>query len=182
MSSCHIKYGVQPIFSHMTYQIHSDDHNAAQYGSGRQTPMPASCELGLQVWTVNEWQVGSPFLACIEYQLERLGQLSIMSLQLLLFCISMPAMPLQVKCVRNLNGHSIDAYHIHGGKSVPIVKGGEGTRMEEGEFFAIETFGSTGILTHIFQNKKLFCQLRGGVMHMSQCHIALFRLPCSPKV
>lgn len=51
----------------------------------------------------------------------------------------------QVKCVRNLNGHSIDAYQIHAGKSVPIVKGGEqGVRMEEGEFFAIETFGSTG--------------------------------------
>ena len=51
---------------------------------------------------------------------------------------------LQVKPVRNLNGHSIGQYNIHGGKSVPIVKGGEGTKMEEGEFFAIETFGSTG--------------------------------------
>ena len=51
---------------------------------------------------------------------------------------------MQVKCVRNLNGHSIDQYRIHGGKSVPIVKGGEATRMEEGEFYAIETFGSTG--------------------------------------
>ena len=50
----------------------------------------------------------------------------------------------QVKSVRNLNGHSISPYHIHAGKSVPIVKGGEATRMEEGEFFAIETFGSTG--------------------------------------
>lgn len=49
-----------------------------------------------------------------------------------------------VKCVRNLNGHSIAPYQIHGGKSVPIVKGGESTRMEEGEVFAIETFGSTG--------------------------------------
>ena len=49
-----------------------------------------------------------------------------------------------VKCVRNLNGHSINPYQIHGGKSVPIVKGGDATRMEEGEFFAIETFGSTG--------------------------------------
>lgn len=47
--------------------------------------------------------------------------------------------------MRNLNGHSIDAYQIHAGKSVPIVRGGEqGVRMEEGEFFAIETFGSTG--------------------------------------
>lgn len=50
----------------------------------------------------------------------------------------------QVKCIRNLNGHSISPYRIHGGKSVPIVKGGEATKMEEDEFFAIETFGSTG--------------------------------------
>jgi len=50
----------------------------------------------------------------------------------------------QIKCIRNLNGHSIGPYRIHAGKSVPIVKGGEGTKMEEGEFFAIETFGSTG--------------------------------------
>ncbi|KAG9141336.1 hypothetical protein Leryth_001801 [Lithospermum erythrorhizon] len=50
----------------------------------------------------------------------------------------------QVKSIRNLNGHSINQYQIHGGKSVPIVKGGEQTKMEEGEFYAIETFGSTG--------------------------------------
>lgn len=49
-----------------------------------------------------------------------------------------------VKSVRNLNGHSILPYRIHGGKSVPMVRGGEATRMEEGEYFAIETFGSTG--------------------------------------
>jgi len=49
-----------------------------------------------------------------------------------------------VKSIRNLNGHSIGPYQIHAGKSVPIVKGGEATKMEEGEFFAIETFGSTG--------------------------------------
>jgi methionyl aminopeptidase len=47
----------------------------------------------------------------------------------------------QVKPIRNLNGHSIGPYQIHAGKSVPIVKGGEATRMEEGEFYAIETFG-----------------------------------------
>lgn len=50
----------------------------------------------------------------------------------------------QVKSIRNLNGHSIDAYRIHAGKTVPIVKGGEQTVMEENEFYAIETFGSTG--------------------------------------
>jgi methionyl aminopeptidase len=50
----------------------------------------------------------------------------------------------QVKSIRNLNGHSIGPYRIHAGKTVPIVKGGDTTKMEEGEFFAIETFGSTG--------------------------------------
>jgi methionyl aminopeptidase len=77
----------------------------------------------------------------------------------------------KVKCCRNLNGefiliysvraigvtdgvlflflflftgHSIAPYQIHAGKSVPIVRGGETTKMEEGEFYAIETFGSTG--------------------------------------
>ncbi|GBB88426.1 hypothetical protein RclHR1_00150022 [Rhizophagus clarus] len=50
----------------------------------------------------------------------------------------------QVKPIRNLNGHSILPYQIHAGKSVPIVKGGDQTVMEEGECFAIETFGSTG--------------------------------------
>ena len=50
----------------------------------------------------------------------------------------------EVKCCRNLNGHSIAPYQIHAGKSVPIVRGGDTTRMEEGEFYAIETFGSTG--------------------------------------
>jgi len=49
-----------------------------------------------------------------------------------------------VKCIRNLNGHSIGPYQIHAGKSVPIVKGGDTTKMEEDEMYAIETFGTTG--------------------------------------
>ncbi|EJU02589.1 peptidase M24A methionine aminopeptidase, partial [Dacryopinax primogenitus] len=52
-----------------------------------------------------------------------------------------------VKCIENLNGHTITKYSIHGGsrgKSVPIVKTGDQAKMEEGEYFAIETFGSTG--------------------------------------
>jgi methionyl aminopeptidase len=49
-----------------------------------------------------------------------------------------------ILCVRNLCGHTIDQYRVHAGKSVPIVKGGPTTRMEEGEIYAIETFGSTG--------------------------------------
>ena len=51
---------------------------------------------------------------------------------------------LPVKSIRNLNGHDIVQYSIHGGKSVPIVKSNDQTRMEENEIFAIETFGSTG--------------------------------------
>jgi len=50
----------------------------------------------------------------------------------------------RVKCIENLNGHSIHPYRIHGDKSVPIVKTNDQTKMEEGEYFAIETFGSTG--------------------------------------
>ncbi|KAK4695599.1 methionyl aminopeptidase, partial [Lecanoromycetidae sp. Uapishka_2] len=49
-----------------------------------------------------------------------------------------------VKAIKNLNGHDIIQYSIHGGKSVPIVKSQDQTKMEEGEIFAIETFGSTG--------------------------------------
>ena len=49
-----------------------------------------------------------------------------------------------VKAIRNLNGHDIVPNSIHGGKSVPIVKSSDQTKMEEGEVFAIETFGSTG--------------------------------------
>lgn len=37
-----------------------------------------------------------------------------------------------VRSIRNLNGHSIGPYQIHAGKSVPIVKGGDATKMEEG--------------------------------------------------
>ena len=55
---------------------------------------------------------------------------------------------LPVKAIRNLNGHTIGPFSIHGGsagKSVPIVKGGSNSeKMEEGETYAIETFGSTG--------------------------------------
>jgi methionyl aminopeptidase len=47
--------------------------------------------------------------------------------------------------IRNLSGHSIEPYSIHGKKTVPICRsGGGGEKMEEGEVFAIETFGSTG--------------------------------------
>ncbi|ROT36114.1 peptidase M24A, methionine aminopeptidase [Sodiomyces alkalinus F11] len=49
-----------------------------------------------------------------------------------------------VKPVRNLSAHDIKQYRIHGGKSIPFVKNSDQTKMEEGEVFAIETFGTTG--------------------------------------
>jgi methionyl aminopeptidase len=53
-----------------------------------------------------------------------------------------------VKSIANLSGHSILPYNIHGGKTVPIIKtygsDRDETKMEEGDYFAIETFGSTG--------------------------------------
>lgn len=49
-----------------------------------------------------------------------------------------------IKPIHNLRGHNILPYSIHGTKSVPAVKTNDPTKMEEGDVFAIETFGSTG--------------------------------------
>ncbi len=49
-----------------------------------------------------------------------------------------------VKAVRNITGHNILRYKIHGDKQVPFVKTQTDQRMEEGDVFAIETFGTTG--------------------------------------
>ncbi|KAH9222472.1 methionine aminopeptidase 2-like protein [Leptodontidium sp. 2 PMI_412] len=49
-----------------------------------------------------------------------------------------------VKAIRSLTGHNILRYHIHGDKQVPFVKNNSSQKMEEGDVFAIETFGSTG--------------------------------------
>ncbi|KAK0103131.1 Methionine aminopeptidase 2 [Cadophora gregata f. sp. sojae] len=49
-----------------------------------------------------------------------------------------------VKAIRSLTGHDILRYHIHGNKQVPFVKNNSKQKMEEGDIFAIETFGSTG--------------------------------------
>lgn len=49
-----------------------------------------------------------------------------------------------VKAIRNITGHNILRYKIHGDKQVPFIKTSTNQRMEEGDVFAIETFGSTG--------------------------------------
>lgn len=60
-----------------------------------------------------------------------------------------------VKPIRNLSAHNITSYHIHGGKSIPFVKNSDTTKMEEGEVFAIETFGTTG-RGYIYDDVSLF--------------------------
>jgi len=44
-----------------------------------------------------------------------------------------------VRSIRNLNGHSLGPYRIHAGKTVPIVKGGDATRMEVGVFLELSS-------------------------------------------
>ena len=73
-----------------------------------------------------------------------------------------------MKPIENLSGHTITPYSIHGGKSVMLVKNEDQTKMEEGEYFAIETFGSTG---------------RGRVVEsVSHDHIIPIHLPMSPRM
>ena len=49
----------------------------------------------------------------------------------------------KIKAIKNLFGHTVGQYKVHAGKSVPIVKREDNTKMEGGEIYAIETFAST---------------------------------------
>lgn len=49
-----------------------------------------------------------------------------------------------IKPIRNIGGHTILPYRIHGTKSILSVKTDDITKMEEGDIFAVETFGTTG--------------------------------------
>lgn len=72
-----------------------------------------------------------------------------------------------VRCIRNLNGHNIGDYVIHLGKTVPIVANGDMTKMEEGETFAIETFGSTGKGYVVSQGECLHYAMNPGLELLS---------------
>lgn len=53
----------------------------------------------------------------------------------------------KVHCVRNLSGHTLGDFTVHAGKTLPIVAQEDDmndTKMEEGDLFACETFGTTG--------------------------------------
>lgn len=61
-----------------------------------------------------------------------------------------------IKPIRNLNGHTIEPYRIHGGKSIPIVRdSGDETKLEENEQLAIETFCSVSrFLCNIYKHHQ----------------------------
>lgn len=105
-----------------------------------------------------------------DVRLDRIGEVAeevIRSHEMVVNGRSIPIRP-----VANLNGHSINRYKIHGGKSVPIVKNsGVTDRMVEGEIYAIETFATTGsgyvvekgdCSHYMLENPKVFTKLEGG--------------------
>ncbi|XP_029654879.1 LOW QUALITY PROTEIN: methionine aminopeptidase 2-like [Octopus sinensis] len=97
-----------------------------------------------------------------------------------------------VKCIRNLNGHTVNQYRIHAGKSLPIVKNDSKEKMEvfsikkfqENECYAIETFGSTGKghvvdcgeCSHYMHNPDITYHSQGLVVELS------FRLESAKKL
>lgn len=66
-----------------------------------------------------------------------------------------------IKAIRNLCGHTILPYSIHGTKSVPFIKSNDMTKMEEGDVFAIETFGSTGVGRYVETGEVSHYAMRG---------------------
>lgn len=66
-----------------------------------------------------------------------------------------------IKAVRNLCGHTILPYSIYGTKTVPFIKSDDMTKMEEGDVFAIETFGSTGSGRYVEGGEVSHYALRG---------------------
>ena len=71
-----------------------------------------------------------------------------------------------VRPIENFSGHSIKPYRIHGGKSLLLVRNNDPTKMEEGEYFAIETFGSTG-------RGRAFAYVRRRILSATLCAIEL---------
>jgi methionyl aminopeptidase len=46
--------------------------------------------------------------------------------------------------IKELTGHLLEQYEVHGPKTIPSVGSVGGSRLEEGEFYAVETFATTG--------------------------------------
>jgi methionyl aminopeptidase len=50
-----------------------------------------------------------------------------------------------LKPVRNLFGHSIEPYNIHGGLKVPNYNNNDSTQLKKGQILAVEPFATNGI-------------------------------------
>lgn len=62
--------------------------------------------------------------------------------------------------IRDLTGHQLDQYLLHGPTTIPCVSGTGGVKVEEGQAFAIETFATTGTgSTHPDETKCFIYQL-----------------------
>ena len=63
----------------------------------------------------------------------------------------------KIRAVEDLCGHTMERYKVHGGKSVPLYRDDSSenanVKMEEGEFYAIETFATTGT-GHVDEKKN----------------------------
>ena len=74
----------------------------------------------------------------------------------------------KVKCVKNLCGHLVDKYHIHAGKSVPIVKSDDQTKMEEVSFFIFKNLGRNLCYRDLWIYRKRLCKRRWGVFTLHE--------------
>ncbi|KAF4202561.1 hypothetical protein CNMCM8927_000106 [Aspergillus lentulus] len=81
-----------------------------------------------------------------------------------------------IKAIRNLCGHTILPYSIHGTKSVPIIKSNDMTKMEEGDVFAIETFGSTGSGDTLKEARSLLTAIKKNFSTIPFCRRYLDRI------
>ena len=75
-----------------------------------------------------------------------------------------------VKPIRNLNGHSIAPYRIHAGKTVPIVKGGEATKMEVQHLLKI-IFDQRYSEAELILAKRRTTQYLGDTTPSEQCNM-----------
>ncbi|KAF2434457.1 methionine aminopeptidase 2-like protein [Tothia fuscella] len=77
-----------------------------------------------------------------------------------------------VKAINNITGHNILRYQIHGNKQVPFVKNKSKQKMEEGEVFAIETFGSINGVGRIRDGEGVYGYRRDTNVYTGNLHLS----------
>ncbi|MBN2152300.1 MAG: type II methionyl aminopeptidase [Candidatus Lokiarchaeota archaeon] len=59
--------------------------------------------------------------------------------------------------IKDLSGHSLERWNVHGPKQIPLIPQPTGQAIEEGDVFAVETFASTGEgQTHALQIGNIY--------------------------